>query len=260
MLLHSTMTLFLSSVAAFSPSGEGPCYYIDGSIDTGSSACYLLDSVGASMCCRGFEQCIGSGLCLSTPTGRIGQYDNDTAIRRRSCTDYSWQDGACLAIAPFKYSSPVQLSRCADASYCPRSPDNVNETCCENNQGTMAGLDQALIAARVVSSIRAALSSTTTTSPPSSAAPTVSRTVTPEPPRLSSTPDPTAPASSTSNSGGLSQESKVGLGVGLPTLGITALGAFVGWLRMKQKQKQKQREQLHMQNFPPLRYQFTSVV
>ncbi|KAI4223355.1 MAG: hypothetical protein L6R36_005473 [Xanthoria steineri] len=163
-------------------------------------------------------------------------------------------DGACLAIAPFKYSSAVQLSRCADASYCPRSPNNVNETCCENNQGTMAELGQALIAATVVSSIRAALSSTTTTSPPSSAAPTVSRTVAPEPPRLSSASDPTAPASSTSSSGGLSQESKVGLGIGIPTTILTALGLLLGWW------KKKQREQSHMPDVQPSRYQSTSAL
>ncbi|KAL8760001.1 MAG: hypothetical protein Q9199_000377 [Rusavskia elegans] len=262
MLLHSTLSLLLVSVAAFSPSGGGPCYYIDGSIDTDSSACYVLSSVGASMCCRDFEQCLKTGLCLGSPTGLVGQYDNDTSIRR------------------LKSSSAVQLSRCADASFCPRSPDNVNETCCETHQGTMAGLDQALIAANVVSSIRSALS--TTTSTPSSAAPTVSRTVASEPPRLSSTSDPTAPASSTRANSGLSQESKVyvafptshysfhqggirkvvpawkrsvqlashfgryansrdhrTLGTALPTLIVTAIGLFLGrnWWKKKQKRK-----------------------
>lgn len=97
-LRRLAVLLCLISVSAFSPSGEGPCYNIDGSHDTASSACYLLDTVGASMCCRSTEECRLDGLCASPPYGLVGQYDNRKAIRRRSCTDYTWQDPACLAI------------------------------------------------------------------------------------------------------------------------------------------------------------------
>ena len=61
------------------------------------------------------------------------------------------------------YSRSVQLTNCSDASVCPRSPDYVNMTCCDNHQGQQPGLDQARIAASMVSSIRA-ISSTTSTS------------------------------------------------------------------------------------------------
>ena len=60
------------------------------------------------------------------------------------------------------YSRSVQLTNCSDASVCPRSPDYVNITCCDNHQGQQPGLDQARIAASMVSSIRAIPSTTST--------------------------------------------------------------------------------------------------
>ncbi|KAL8848185.1 MAG: hypothetical protein Q9221_006793 [Calogaya cf. arnoldii] len=207
MLLHSVLSLFLLSAAAFNPSGGGRCYHIDGSEDTLSSACYILNTVGASMCCLKSEQCHDDGLCYGSPTGLIGPYDDDTSIWRH-------------------------------ASFCPRSPDNVNVTCCETRQGTMLGLDQAHIAASLVSSIRAPPS--TTISPPSSAAPTLSRTLAYETPRLSPTPGPSPPAPSAASGGGLSQETKATLGTALPALFITAVGIFLGrkwWKNEKEKRK-----------------------
>lgn len=102
MLPIIAVSLCLLSAAAFSPSGEGPCYFIDGSRDVDSSACYLLDSVGASMCCKSTDECRLDGLCNGLPNGPVGQYDDDQAIWRRSCTDFTWQNGACMAIGPCK--------------------------------------------------------------------------------------------------------------------------------------------------------------
>ena len=73
----------------------------------------------------------------------------------------------------------------------------------------MAGLEQAPIAASLVSSIRAIYLTTTTTIPPSPTEATTSRTIVSETPSLPTTPDPTSPASSTNASGSLSQETKV---------------------------------------------------
>ncbi|KAL8657566.1 MAG: hypothetical protein Q9226_001776, partial [Calogaya cf. arnoldii] len=102
----------------------------------------------------------------------------------------------------------------------------------------MAGLDQARIAASLVSSIRAPPS--TTTSPPFSAASTVSRTLAYETPQLSPTPSPIPPAYSAGSNAGLSQETKATLGTALPTLFITAVGLFLGrkwWMNKKEKRK-----------------------
>ena len=52
------------------------------------------------MCCYTGENCLsGSGLCLASPNGPVGPNDNKSSIWRRSCTDLTWQDPACLAIA-----------------------------------------------------------------------------------------------------------------------------------------------------------------
>ena len=89
-----------STMRSFPPAGGGPCYYIDGTVDRVASACYPLNTVGASMCCFANEKCLAEGLCLGAPLGLVGQYDDGMAIWRRSCSDYMWQDPACLAIAP----------------------------------------------------------------------------------------------------------------------------------------------------------------
>ena len=100
MRLRFFVPFFISLVSAFEPSGGGPCYNIDGSEDSQSSACYVLDSVGASMCCANGEDCRVDGLCTGSANGLTGPYDNGKAIWRRSCTDFAWQDPACVAIAP----------------------------------------------------------------------------------------------------------------------------------------------------------------
>lgn len=101
--------MFLFATAAIRASSDGPCYNIDGSRDKGSSACYDLDTVGASMCCVGTEKCRVDGLCTGSPRGLVGPYDDDTAFWRRSCTDYTWQDPACMAIASCRNPGPPPL-------------------------------------------------------------------------------------------------------------------------------------------------------
>ena len=106
--LHHTLTLLYSSlpllVAAnpasqpFPPESSHKCYFIDGSYDPAGGPCY--ENVGASMCCYTGEGChSSSGLCLTSPNGPVGPYDDGSSIWRRSCTDLTWQDPACLAIA-----------------------------------------------------------------------------------------------------------------------------------------------------------------
>ena len=106
--LHHTLTLLYSSVSVlvaansnsspFPPESSHKCYFIDGSYDPTGGPCY--GNVGASMCCYAGEECLfGSGLCLASPNGPVGPHDNGSSIWRRSCTDFTWQDPACLAIA-----------------------------------------------------------------------------------------------------------------------------------------------------------------
>lgn len=97
-LLCLETLLFARAFTPFAPESSHKCYFIDGNFDAAGGPCY--GNVGASMCCYGGEQCVeGSGLCLAEPNGVPGPYDNGSSIWRRSCTDVTWQDGACLAIA-----------------------------------------------------------------------------------------------------------------------------------------------------------------
>ncbi|KAL9000069.1 MAG: hypothetical protein Q9188_005748 [Gyalolechia gomerana] len=161
--------MVLFAAAAIRASSDGPCYNIDGSRDKSSSACYDLDTVGASMCCVSTEKCRTDG--------------------------------------PFISASSVQVSLCVDGSFCPRSGDYINTTCCDNHQGNMAGLGQAPIAASLVSSIR---SPSTASSSISDEAPSATPTIASA---YSSVSSATSSAASASNakggSGGLNQESKV---------------------------------------------------
>ena len=111
-MLLLVISVFFLSVSAFSPTGGGACYNIDGTKDAPSSACYFLSSVGASMCCWSGEECRPDGLCTGSPDGPVAAYDNAVSIWRRSCTDFTWQDPACVAIAPSEYLSSL-LSRFA---------------------------------------------------------------------------------------------------------------------------------------------------
>lgn len=106
--LHPTLTLLYFSVpllvaadspfSPFPPESSHKCYFIDGSFDPAGGPCY--GNVGASMCCYTGERCLpGSGLCLASPNGNVAPHDNGSSIWRRSCTDTTWQDPACLAIA-----------------------------------------------------------------------------------------------------------------------------------------------------------------
>lgn len=113
MSFRSSFMLFVFSISVFavttvaltpiSTESSPKCYFIDGSFDPAGGPCY--GNVGASMCCYDGEECVSlSGLCLATPNGLAGQYDNGSSIWRRSCTDVTWQDPACLAIAYSEHS------------------------------------------------------------------------------------------------------------------------------------------------------------
>ena len=109
-MLFSVLAVIIHVIAASPPTGNGPCYYIDGSLDESTSACYYLDTVGASICCQSDEDCLSSGSCTGAPDGPIGPDDDDKAIWRRSCSDYTGQDLACLTIAPCKSSAGIRMS------------------------------------------------------------------------------------------------------------------------------------------------------
>ena len=107
-LLYSSIPLFVAAFAPFGPESNHECFFIDGSFDPAGGPCY--GNVGASMCCYSGENCQSSGLCLASPNGPVGQYDNGSSIWRRSCTDITWQDSACLAIAYGKMFFTTRLS------------------------------------------------------------------------------------------------------------------------------------------------------
>ena len=97
-LLYSIISLLDAASAPFGVDSKHKCYFLDGSFDPVGGPCY--ENVDASMCCySGVQDCGLNGLCLDKPNGPVGEYDNESSIWRRSCTDYTWQDPACLAIA-----------------------------------------------------------------------------------------------------------------------------------------------------------------
>ena len=181
-MLFLVLASVVSFTTAWTPTDSGPCYFINGSRDVVGSPCYDLKTVGASMCCdrQTGDDCIQPGLCADAPFGAVGPYDNDQSIWRRSCSDYTWQDPACFAIAARKYSTRskagqkeskgidfltrfyrgnvaaivVQLSRCEDGTYCARGPLGVNTACCNEKLGSTATLNDASVAPTTVSAIR----------------------------------------------------------------------------------------------------------
>lgn len=133
----------------------------------------------------------------------------------------------CLAVA----NESVQLSACADGTFCPRAEQDVNTTCCNDHLGQRAEQGQARIPESVVSSIRAtskatspsALHTDATGSPialATASLPTVSTspskststsTYTP----ASSSASPPAFTSSSASEVGLSQSEKIGVAIGI---------------------------------------------
>ena len=105
-LLYSCISFSVAISPPFSPTSYHKCYFLDGSFDPAAGPCYERIGFGASLCCYTGENCGQNGLCLGSPNGPVSSYDNGVSIWRRSCTDITWQDDACLAIA---YSqSPIR--------------------------------------------------------------------------------------------------------------------------------------------------------
>ena len=105
--LYSSFSLLVATFAPFAPESSHKCYFIDGTFDPAGGPCY--GNVGASMCCYQDESCHPSALCLASPYGPVGKYDANESIWRRSCTDITWQDKACLAIAHGTDALPLQF-------------------------------------------------------------------------------------------------------------------------------------------------------
>ena len=109
----------------------------------------------------------------------------------------------------------MQLSNCSDGTYCPRTEEDTNTTCCAEDQGQFAVLGHARIPESVLSSIRATESSTASSSShtdsltSSIALATASQTIAS---KSASTPASTALSAS---SAGLGQTAKIGIGVGI---------------------------------------------
>ena len=166
------LTNALSLSAGFLLTCGGTCFFIDGSIDQSSSPCYVLTSVGASVCYRDGETCQEGSLCAGDSGDLVGPNDENNAIWRRMCSDYTWQDPACFASAPCKFlvnvrdsiaselivdllmlkrhqdvlAYSVRITRCGDGTYCPRNDHDLNMTCYGNRLGVMLGLSNAPIA------------------------------------------------------------------------------------------------------------------
>lgn len=87
---------------------SGRCYWIDATEALDRFPCYDLNTVGASMCCDSalrdsFISC-ANGICAYTFTqGTQGPNDvESSSFWRDSCSDPTWRDPACLAMAPGK--------------------------------------------------------------------------------------------------------------------------------------------------------------
>ena len=98
--MFNLVTSSLRRLLARMTADDFECYDIYGDPHSNAVPCYVLDTVGASMCCDDTETCRPDGLCKGNPNGFTGPYDNGSAIWRRYCTDYTWQHPACLAIGP----------------------------------------------------------------------------------------------------------------------------------------------------------------
>lgn len=156
MTIKTFVFIYLCSV--FIAIASGTCYFIDGNEAADRFTCSDLNTVNASMCCEQdasayFNSCI-NGICAYTyAPGAQGQYDNELAFWRDSCSDPTWRDPACVKIASCEKcldeqnpnvrvdylldvtTSAVRLSKCADGTFCPRNTDDLNATCCDNHQG-----------------------------------------------------------------------------------------------------------------------------
>ncbi|MCJ1471341.1 hypothetical protein MMC07_009989 [Pseudocyphellaria aurata] len=196
-----------------------------------------------------FSACTPCGLCVYNRTeGAQGPYDNGNSVWRDSCSDPTWKDPACLAIAPYISNSDVRLNQCADGSYCPRTQDDVNETCCTNNQGQNVTELGATLPASTTTS--AEDPEQTPTSAPVSASPSVTSigqsvlttsTSSADVSPASSTTSPT-PRPSTGGGDSTSKTEKVaaivGSIVGVATLVSALVFGINGWKKRKIGQSQ----------------------
>lgn len=101
------LSILLCPVFCFSLVASGRCFWIDGTEVINRFPCYDLNSVGASMCCdstlRDYFVGCDHGICVFNFTqGVEGPNDEGSSFWRDSCTDPTWMDPACLAMAPGK--------------------------------------------------------------------------------------------------------------------------------------------------------------
>ena len=109
------IVFFICLCLSFKQTASGDCFWIDGTVAKGHTAGYDLNSVGASMCCAqdspSFTSFLPGGICQYQNTGGAqGPHDNGSSFWRDSCSDRTWQDPACLAMAPCR-SIKVALTR-----------------------------------------------------------------------------------------------------------------------------------------------------
>lgn len=250
--MPNSMLLLMCLYFGFIGIASGDCFWIDGSVAKGHTACYDLNTVGASMCCAkdspNFGSCTPGGLCQYLGfSGAQGPLDNGTSFWRDSCSDRTWLDPACLAMAPYVKSSDVRLNKCADGSFCPRTENDVNMTCCNNRQGQNATNLGATLPASPTTSVedpgRAA-------STPTSVSALLSHTTTPPSGLTSSatsadalTPSSTSshtPGPSPGRTDGLSKAEKIatvlGSVVGVVSLGVGLTFGINGWKKHRHRE------------------------
>ena len=110
-ILIAISTCILGKVSTISAQ---TCFFPNGDVASRDRPCRASSSDQASACCAYMDVCLDNNLCLA-------QQGNEV-VSRGSCTDQSWQSGACPQYCQDgKFSHPlfqVQGSSCRHAPYC----------------------------------------------------------------------------------------------------------------------------------------------
>ena len=150
----------------------------------------------------------------------------------------------------------VQLSNCSDGTFCPRTYEDTNTTCCDDHQGQFAVMGHARIPESVVSSIRATGTSTASTAPhtesstssiaPATASQTTASISASTSTSTSASESASIPASTSLSApaAGLNQPAKIGIGVGVAfgTL-LLALLSFIAFRLYRHSQSNSPKDQ-----------------